>query len=122
MPDPTISPSQRLGGCSGSEGHDSVGRANDEERKRQEDLNVTSTWLFFALLAGIIVIFLRYFIPFILRVKTGESWNFTGQIASSFLWAFAWFSAAFVIGFLFGIPKTPGEKSASNTSQGSKSP
>lgn len=94
-----------------------------DELRRREDLAITGSLLCLALFAGLAAVILRFLIPFFILGFTGQGWRLTGQTLTSFIWALAWFISSFVLGFLFGIPKTqnrqtqakPGSQSIAST-------
>lgn len=77
--------------------------STEQEAKRLRDLKVTAVALGVALLAGLLIVALRYWPAYVW--KTHNAWTVTGQTLVALLWSLAWTAAGFVLGFLFGIPK-----------------
>jgi tetratricopeptide (TPR) repeat protein len=92
-----------------------------EELRRREDLSITGSFLCLALILGLVAVALRFFLPAITQLINGQGFHVTGQTFISLVWALAWFSCAFILGFLFGIPKTQSRQvpSATNSQSGS---
>jgi len=99
-------------------------RNNEEEEQRRDDIEKISWGVFVALLLGFLYIWLRYLFPGIFDRAAGGTWNVTGHAFISSLWGVAWFAAAFIFGFLFGIPKVlqtvPQQPSSSSATSDTK--
>lgn len=75
-----------------------------EEQNRLDDLKTTSLCLLGAATVGGLFICLRFILgAYSLHQKQG--WIIQGNAFTCLLWGSGWFAAAFVFGFLFGIPK-----------------
>jgi hypothetical protein len=76
-----------------------------DERNRLHDLWITSCCLLGAVLAGALLIVGRFTFGTIIALYQHQGWIIQGHAFTCLLWGFGWFAAAFVFGFLFGIPK-----------------
>jgi tetratricopeptide (TPR) repeat protein len=76
-----------------------------EERNRLHDLWITSWCLLGAVVAGALVIVGRFTFGSAIALYQHRDWIIQGHAFTCLLWALGWFAAAFVFGFLFGIPK-----------------
>jgi tetratricopeptide (TPR) repeat protein len=82
-------------------------RARDrEEDIRQQELDLTSRRLTLALCAGFGLVAARFVFPWFACGVGGGNWVISGIGLVAMLWAGAWFAGGFMLGFLFGIPKT----------------
>lgn len=79
---------------------------NDGTARRDAELRRTSFWLMMALLGGLALIALRFLLPYLISGFARKAWDATGIALVCMLWGLAWFSASFVMGFLFGVPRT----------------
>lgn len=80
-------------------------QVTDQAKQQVEDLKTTSNWLFIGFAIGILVIVFHFGSEAWLAHQRHESWPARGSLFTALLWAAAWFSLAFLLGFLFGIPK-----------------
>jgi tetratricopeptide (TPR) repeat protein len=93
---------------------------NDEELQRVKDLQTTSVWIFAALLFGLAIVVLRFVIASAYSIHQGHPWVVQGHVFTSLMWATGWFAAAFVFGFLFGVPKVLQTKTDANSTNAAK--
>lgn len=76
-----------------------------DEARRDKELRITVYWLAVALLAGLLLVTVRSLLLYFSTGLAKQGWSASGASVTNLLWSLACFSAAFLIGFLFGIPK-----------------
>ena len=86
---------------------DGLGEAQytPEEKARRDDLHNTFLSLLGFVVAGVLLIILRFAVGTISSLIQKKGSVIHGNAFTCLLWGFGWFAAAFVFGFLFGIPK-----------------
>jgi hypothetical protein len=73
-----------------------------EQDRQGRELLITIKFLSGAIVSGAIFIAMRFVLAY---AHDFNKFTFTGDVFVALLWAVAWFAAAFLLGFLFGIPK-----------------
>lgn len=79
---------------------------HEEETKITQDLMPMFRWLLTAFVSGLAVITFRFSLVGFFGFHSGRGWIVQGDCLTGLLWALGWFAAAFLFGFIFGIPKS----------------